>query len=208
MPNPVLDNSVVAERDVRIIVSLPGRYSLANTWNARGDLRQFACRAINISPQAVALAAPVRGSPGEWVSAELEHFGKLNGTIERLLDYRGFVMRIVAADEARQNLADKIVWVEKHKNLEVPDQRRQARFVPKDPYSTLVLADSTFTGCFVIDLSVSGASVSAGIVPAIGTVLAVGKVIGRVVRHFSGGFAVKFVTRQDRRTVEELALRK
>jgi hypothetical protein len=42
--------------------------------------------------------------------------------------------------------------------------------------------------------------------PELGTVLAVGKVVGRVVRHFPGGFAVKFVSLQDPRIVEELLM--
>lgn len=195
-------------RDIRIVVSLPGRYSLANRRNTRGERRQFACRAINISCRAVVLAVPVLGSLGERVLVDIEHFGKLEGMIERLLDDRGFVVRISATDEEREKLADRIVWFEKHKNLEVPDKRTQARFAPDDPYSMLLLADGTIVTCFVIDLSVSGAAVSSDYVPEIGAVLAVGKIIGRVARHFDGGFAVQFVQVQDRENVEALALRK
>jgi hypothetical protein len=179
--------------DIRIVVSLAGRYSLANRRNTRGERRQFACRAINISSAAVALAVPVQGALGERVLAEIEHFGKLEGTIERLLDVRGFIFRIEANDEGRRRLVDKIEWFEKRKNLEVSDQRTQSRFVPSDPCSTLLLADGTVRTCFLIDVSVSGAAVSADFVPEIGTVLAVGKAIGRVTRHFDGGFAVEFI---------------
>jgi hypothetical protein len=62
--------------------------------------------------------------------------------------------------------------------------------------------------CFVVDISVSGAAVSADIVPRIGTVLAVGKVVGRVVRNIQGGFAVQFVEAQDRQEVEALVIRR
>jgi hypothetical protein len=43
-------------------------------------------------------------------------------------------------------------------------------------------------------------------VPETGTVLAVGSVVGRVVRHFVGGFAVQFIERQSRETVEAMAM--
>jgi hypothetical protein len=43
-------------------------------------------------------------------------------------------------------------------------------------------------------------------VPDIRAVLAVGSVVGRVVRHFVGGFAVQFIERQSRDTVEALVL--
>jgi len=179
--------------DIRIVVSLAGRYSLASRRNTRGERRQFACRAINISSTSVALAVPVQGALGERVLAEIEHFGKLQGTIERLLDVRGFIFRIEASDEGRKKLVEKIEWFEKHKNLEVPDKREQSRFVPSDPCSTLLLADGTVRTCFIIDVSVTGAAVSTDFVPEIGTVLAVGKAIGRVTRHFDGGFAVQFI---------------
>jgi hypothetical protein len=57
-------------------------------------------------------------------------------------------------------------------------------------------------GCFVIDMSVSGAAVSADVQPEIGTPLAVGACIGRVVRLLPDGFAVKFVEQQSRNDFE------
>ena len=47
--------------------------------------------------------------------------------------------------------------------------------------------------CFVIDISTSGVAVSADVQPEIGTPLAVGSLVGRVVRHLDDGFAVQFV---------------
>jgi hypothetical protein len=198
---------VVRERrnDVRVIINLPGRYWLVPSGSPRDEMRQFACRAINISAQAVALTVPVQGSPGQLVLAEIEHFGKLHGQIARLVSNRGFVMRIEANDEAREKFVDKIDWLERHKNLEVSDRRKQARFAPRNPHSTLLFADGSMRTCFVVDLSVTGAAISGDIVPDVGTVIAVGKIVGRVVRHLEAGFAVKFEEVQDRANVEALA---
>jgi hypothetical protein len=196
---------VECRRDIRIIISLPGRYSLADRRDVQGERRQFACRAINISNHAIGLAAPVNGKLGERVIADIDRLGRLQGNVARLLE-RGFVMSIAASDEERAALVDKIEWLEKHKNLEVPDGRTHKRFMPENPYSTLALHDGTIMTCFVIDISVSGAAVSADTVPAIGTVLAVGKAIGRVVRHFAGGFAVKFVDLHKPDSLEALVM--
>ena len=65
--------------------------------------------------------------------------------------------------------------------------------MPHNPSSTLSLADGTRLTCFVIDMSASGAAVSAEFYPELGEVLALGKAIGRVVRHFREGFAIQFV---------------
>jgi len=71
----------------------------------------------------------------------------------------------------------------------------------------MILADGSCEDCLVLDISVSGAAVSANTVPNIGTLLAIGTVIGRVVRHFEGGFAVQFIQPQDRDAVEALVIR-
>lgn len=192
---------VERRRNVRIIVSVPGRYTLADHRNSRGERQRFACRAVNVSTEAIALAAPVPGYSGERVSAVIDHFGKLNGAITRLLS-GGFVMSIAASEDERNRLADRIEWFEKCKNFDVADQRADARFIPTNPHSQLILADGRVEYCFVLDLSASGAAVSADARPEIGSVLAVGTLIARVVRHFHAGFAVQFVQRQRREYLE------
>ncbi len=98
--------------DVRIIVSIPGTYSLSDRRDARGERRVFACRAVNLSARAVALAVPVQGEIGERIFANIEHFGKLVGAVVRLLE-RGLVMSISASDEERERLTAKIEWFER-----------------------------------------------------------------------------------------------
>jgi hypothetical protein len=207
---PLVRNSVASPAEprgeTRILVRLPGRYWLMNRRTPKGDRPQFACRAINVSPTSIALAAPVQGGVGERVLAEIEHLGKLHGVVERLLRDQGFLMRLSATDEERAGLLHKIDWLEKHKNLDVPDRRKQSRFGPDSPFSSVVLPDSMVVNVFVIDLSVDGAAVSSHIVPEIGTPLALGTLVARVVRHFPGGFAVKFLVPQDRDEVEHLAI--
>jgi hypothetical protein len=51
-------------------------------------------------------------------------------------------------------------------------------------------------------MSVGGAAVSADVQPEIGTPLAVGACVGRVVRHLHDGFAVKFTELQNRAELE------
>jgi hypothetical protein len=197
---------VERRHDIRVIVNIAGRYSLSDRRDSRGERRVFACRAINVSACAIALAAPVNGKVGERVIAHIDHLGKLEGPIVRLLE-RGFVMNIAASEEERDKLAAKIEWLENYKNHDAPDQRADERTVPANPYSRMILPDGTVETCLVLDLSVSGAAISADTVPDLGTVLAVGRVVGRVVRHFVGGFGVQFVERQNRHNVEIMVIR-
>jgi hypothetical protein len=158
-----------------------------------------------VSARAIARACPVNGKVGERVIAHIDHLGKLEGLIGRLLQ-RGFVMKIAASKKERDRLAAKIAWLGDYKNHDVPDRRVDGRMVPTNPISKLILSDGGVETCLVIDLSVSGAAISAETVPDIGTILAVGSVVGRVVRHFVGRFAVQFVERQDHYRVEKMVI--
>ncbi len=193
-------------RDVRIIVNVPGRYALASKRDAQGERRLFACRALNMSPAAVLLGAPVLGPIGERVIASIDHFGKLQGAIIRVLD-RGFVMNITCTQEEHEKLASKLLWFDKYKNHDVADVREHGRIIPHSPNSTLVLPDGSTLSCLVIDMSVSGAAVSADIVPEIGMVVAVGCVVGRVVRCFPEGFAIRFNELQQQNLLEDRLIR-
>ena len=145
--------------EVRIMVSIPGRYSLASRLNEQGNRRVFACRAASMSASQVVLSAPVSGPPGERVIAHIERFGKIDGSIVRVLG-SGFVMDVKATPEERARMEQKLVWLDRHKNLEVADNRQSERIVPKNPQSTLSLANGTTLTCFVIDMSSTGAAVS------------------------------------------------
>ena len=208
MPMPAdLDDVIevpASERrdDVRVIVNMPGRYMLASKRNLKGERCEFACRIVNVSLGAMALAAPVPGPLGERVIVYSEQFGRLHGSITRLMT-TGFVMSVAANPQTREKLAAKLDWLAKQKDSpDLPDSRRHARVVPKNPIATLLQADGSLTSCLVIDFSDSGAAVSADLYPAIGTPLAVGKMVGRVVRRFAEGFAIEFTEKVNLADVE------
>jgi len=208
MPMPALTDDLIEvspfERrdDVRVIVNLPGRYMLASKRNLKGDRCEFACRIVNVSLEAMALAAPVAGPIGERVILYNERLGRLHGPIIRLMT-NGFVISIAASPQTRDKLAAKLDWLAKQKDApELADSRRHARVVPKNPMATILLADGSLTSCLVIDFFDSGAAVSADLYPALGTPLAVGKMVGRVVRRFAEGFAVEFTEKTSLAEVE------
>jgi hypothetical protein len=188
--------------DVRLIVNIPGRYMLSNKRNLKGDRCEFACRIVNVSLEAMALAAPVRGPIGERVIIYSEQLGRLHGPIVRLMK-NGFVISVAASAQTREKLAAKLDWLAKQKNApDLPDSRRHKRVVPKNPMATILLADGSLTSCLVIDFSDSGAAVSADLYPEIGTPLAVGKMVGRVVRRFAEGFAIEFADKASLADIE------
>jgi len=197
------DDVMIVEHgpDTRKIVTVAGRFSFADVRDGRGERRVFGCRAINPTVREISVAAPVSAKMGARVIAHLDHLGKLDGLVTQVLQ-RGFVMGIHVKQKDRRKLAAKIEWLEQHNNLEVREQRADSRFIPKNPYSRMILSDGRTETCLILDLSGSGAAVSADTIPAVGTILAVGTIVSRVVRHFEEGFAVRFIERQQPETVE------
>ena len=66
------------------------------------------------------------------------------------------------------------------------------REVPKDNTSHITLPDGRSYECQVLDISVSGAALTAPVCPDIHTYITLGKMQGKVVRHLDNGFAVEF----------------
>jgi hypothetical protein len=191
--------------ELSVMGSFVGRYSLSDLRNGRGDRRIFQCRAVNVSTREIVFAGPVRGKIGDRVIAHIDELGKFQGAICRFLE-NGFVIKIVASDDERERLAVKIKWLNSRKDCQAQDRRIDKRIVAANPTSKIILSNGTVESCRVLDLSVSGAAISADTTPDIGAVLAIGGVVGRVVRHFGGGFAVRFIERQRETNVESMVI--
>ncbi|CAN5415701.1 pilus assembly protein PilZ [soil metagenome] len=179
------------QRAVNVVVG--GSYTLANWLDSQGKPRSFACRTSRVSPFRMMVDVPVVGRIGENITSYFGDFGTLNGRISDTTA-GGFLLELAMTPVMREKMSNQLSWLEKRqKDLTIQDERKQARIVPASPHSTLTFGDGTVHSCFVIDMSASGAAVSADVQPEIGTPLAVGAVVGRVVRHLPSGFAVQFV---------------
>jgi hypothetical protein len=190
--------------DVRFIGALIGRYALPDRRQPEDEkLPVYACRLCSISTRMLVVVGPVVGKEGEMVSAHFDEFGIVRGRIQRKLP-SGFVTDIIMAEAERDKLGAKIEWQKKRVHAQVPDKREHRRFQPRDPRSVIVLADGTRMPCFIIDISQSGVAVSAHLWPEIGTPMAVGRLVGRVVRHLDVGFALQFVQVQELDDLENL----
>jgi len=183
------------ERAVSIVVG--GNYVLPNWYDSQGKLRTFACRTSRVSPFRMVVDVPVVGKIGDRLTSFFPDFGKFDGLISDT-KAGSFLLELEMTRSIRENFANKLTWLDKKlKEPSIPDLRKDARIIPASPHSSLTLGDGTVHECFVINMSISGAAVSAQVQPQIGMPLAVGACIGRVVRLLPDGFAVKFVEQQN-----------
>jgi hypothetical protein len=105
-------------------------------------------------------------------------------------------------------MSEKLSWLEKKQRDEsIHELRRDARFVPQASHTVLTVADGSSYSCFIIDVSTAGVAISCEYDPTIGTALAVGACVGRVIRKFDNGFAVKFAEKQQRDHLLRLLVR-
>ena len=172
----------------RVKVNLLGRYMLA-------DRREFPCQVINMSPGGMALIAPVAGAAGERIIAYVDHLGRLEGHIARVFQ-NGFAMTIGATARKRDKLSAQLTWLANRHILGLPEDRRHGRIVPRNPIGRLIMPNGVNLTCRIIDVSQSGAGIATDQRPAIGSIVTLGKVQGRVVRHLEDGFAIEFTRLQ------------
>jgi hypothetical protein len=194
------------QRAVNVVVG--GHYTLANWYDVAGKPRSFACRTRRVSPFRMVVDVPVVGRLGDSISSYFGDFGKLEGRITDTLA-GSFLLELDMTGDMRRRMADQLSWLEKKlKDPSLRDERKHARIVPSSPHSTLTFGDGATRSCFVIDMSISGAAISADVQPEIGTPLAVGSAVGRVVRHRQDGFAVSFVDQQRFEELERRIIRR
>jgi hypothetical protein len=179
----------------RVKVHLLGRYMLP-------DRREFPCQIINMSPGGLALLAPGIGNVGDRVIAYLDHIGRVEGKITRIID-NGFAMSVGATARKRDKLAAQLTWLANRDILNLPEDRRHDRIVPRNPIALLTLEDGSKMTCRIIDLSASGAAIAAENRPPLKSLVMLGKVQSRVVRNLEEGFALEFVHEQLAETLEE-----
>lgn len=172
-------------RHQRVKVSLLGRYMLA-------DRREYPCQTVDMSPGGVRLTCAALGEIDERVVLYLEHIGRIEGSIVRILP-GGFAVQLSATLRKRDKIASQLTWLANRDSLGLPEGRTHERLTPHVTGVVLRLESGREIGARIIDISMSGVALSTATAPPLGTSLLVGRTPGRVVRYFEGGIGVHFM---------------
>lgn len=197
--SPIRAKMDESTRFQRVKVSILGRYMLS-------DRREFPCQVLEMSPGEAIIVAPVSGKVGERVIAYLDHIGRVEGSIIDD-DEGGFTIELSASARKRDKMAAQLTWLANKDILNLPEDRRHERVVPDNRHSTIVLEDGRRYNCKIIDISLSGAAVELDVRPALGTLVTLGRMRARIVRHFQDGIAVEFASSQEMISVVQQNLR-
>ena len=114
-------------------------------------------------------------------------------------------MSISASQRKRDKLAAQLTWLANRSILNLPEDRRHGRIVPRNPNARLTLPSGAVINVRIIDISLSGAGIATQQRPDVGSPVTLGKIPGRVVRHLEEGFAVEFTRLQHPDSLEDSA---
>ena len=191
-------SSEESRRFQRVRVDVLGRFMLS-------DRREFPCQVVEMSPGGALVIAPVVGKLGERVVAYLDHVGRIEGMVVRVIE-TGFAMTIDASPRKRDKLADQLTWLANRQILGLPEDRRHERIVPVNPFTTITMPTGEKVPVRVIDVSLSGAAVSGAPGIKVGDIVQISRTMARVVRVLEKGFAIEFSRQQPIETIVQLGV--
>jgi PilZ domain len=176
-------------RHKRISIHCLGRFM-------RSDKAEYPCKLLDISIGGAAMLSAQPVEVGEHVVAYFEEIGRIDGAVVRKID-GGFAMQIQATAHRREKLAAQLTWLINRKVLGIPEARRHERLAPAKVENLLIFSDGQQFPCQILDISISGASITASVVPPIGTELHLGRLRAKVVRHHDQGIGLMFLDVQN-----------
>lgn len=177
-----------AERRVapRVQISIGGRFMLENR-------AEYGGTAVEASLQALVIETECRPREGERVVGYFFSLGRVEGHVLRVMP-DGFVLEMATTPVKRDKLANQLTWLANREILNLPEDRRHDRIVPRNPriaITNLASSAGPILG-HLIDVSRSGAAVSIRGTFHRGDEIMLGTTPARVVRAFEGGIAVEF----------------
>jgi len=189
--------------DLRYVGPLDGCYTLSSHLDLISGAGVLPFRTLSISSSQVTITGPVTGKVGDNLTAKIDGFGVIRGTIERLSN-DGLTFRIVATERHQLRIAIKIDFLKQKASRKQSDRRVSKRRQPRDLRSTLALPDGRILNCLVVDFSRSGAAIATPIKPQLSDRVVVGRVAGHVVRYLPSGLGIQFDEKQKIEGLEEL----
>lgn len=169
----------------------------------RADHSEHDCIIETMSPGDAIISCSTRPEQGERIVAYIDHIGRIEGKVETP-GVRTFTLSINATERKRDKLAAQLTWLANKHELGLPEDRRHDRIAPQNPNTEICLDDGRRYPCRIIDLSMSGAAVEIDVRPAFGTMVTLGNMRGRVVRHFQEGIAMEFLAIQPTEQINKL----
>lgn len=157
------------------------------------DQSEHACNVINISVEGAEFRCAAMPPFGQIIIAYLEVLGRIE-CMAKAATAEGFKVEFMLSGARKDRFVSRHTWLTGRHAGQVDEERQFNRRQLDSTHSRITLADGRVYPCEIVDVSLTGAAVSVGIIPAIGSKLYLGKMRGEVVRYLDTGFAIQFLT--------------
>lgn len=179
--------------DARFIGDVFG--SLIFSGRAGEDVDVCPFRARSISTRSAVITSEMPAQRGEPVALRFDGIGIRHGQVERVFK-GGFIVAFGLGDGQGEGLSDRIDWLKLKARGKALERRAFPRVLPRDGAARAIVGRDQVETCQIKDMSQTGAAILCEVLPPVGQLVAIGAVPGYVVRHFEGGFAIRFVEQQ------------
>jgi hypothetical protein len=169
----------------RVRVDLPGRMFTPS------DEREARCQITDLSPGGASVHCEIEPEKGTQVVLYVDGFGRFEGTIARR-DKSGLGINFVCTQSKRERTAEQLTMFLNKGLVSESVLRRHERSSHKG-FARFTRADGSIVQCEVMDISVSGVSLKTDVRPAIGEVVLIAQMAGRVARHHEEGIGIEFI---------------
>src|ERR1700712_1732726 len=187
----------------RFIGDVPGCFIFLDRTGPKWESQTFTFSARSVATTRAVITADVVVERDERLALRFDTIGVRRGVVERRLK-EGFIVTFTDDAASDGGVEARIQWLNKKSRGRAEDRRAHKRVIPRDPNVLIILGIDSHIEAKIADMSRSGAAIIAELQPPISNLLAVGSVPARVVRHFEGGFGVRFLEVQQADELEGL----
>ena len=156
------------------------------------DMSEHPCQVNELSIDGATFVTGHVPPTGQSVFAYLEEVGRIEATSGEPVS-GGFRVDFALTGARRDRLESRLKWLTQKHTGGTPEDRRHARYEPRETSSQITMPDGREYPCEVVDISLSGAGIKVAVMPSLGTYVLLGKMRGRVVRYLENGVAIEFV---------------
>jgi PilZ domain len=184
----------------RVPMDLKGRLFVPD------EERETACTITDMSPGGAQVACEGIPSAETAVVLYIDGFGRFDGIVAR--PPKGewtegkFGVRFNCTALKRERVAEQLTLYLNSGAIDPTTLRRHDRTQTKG-LARFTRANGEVVSCEVLDLSVSGVSLSTEARPPIGELVLIGQMAGRVARHHETGIGIEFVTPAPEKSLPE-----
>jgi hypothetical protein len=156
-----------------------------------GDESEISCELVNLSAGGAALKTDSELPAGKHLVVYIEGFGRYEGTV--VVHSNGtLALHFTIGDLKRKRLTEMLHQFVSRGLPGVTELRRYVR-IPTSSSGEIIRENGDRMACDILDISLDGASLKTDGRPAIGEVVALGRSLGKVVRHHRHGIAIQYV---------------